>query len=64
MAEARVWNRSEGLPTILTRSLDDGSSLRFWCHDGGRTIIEKLIETYGGSALTTPSRPGRRPRFV
>jgi hypothetical protein len=55
MDEVKLWNRSEGLPTILTEKLGDGMSLRYWSDDGRRSIIERLIETYGGYAPRPPA---------
>jgi hypothetical protein len=64
LGEVKLWNKSEGLPTILTQTLRDGTSLRYWSHDGRRSIIVRLIETYGGSVSRPRAKRTARPGLV
>ena len=52
--EVRLWNKSEGLPTILAQPLPDGYRVRFWTSDPRQNLVHRLVEVYGGSVVSVP----------
>jgi len=57
LEDVRVWNKSEGLPTILAQPLADGFRVRFWTGDPRRQLVRRLVEVHGGSVVSIPSSP-------
>ena len=55
--EVRLWNKSEGLPTILAQPLSDGYRVRFWTADRRQELIRRLVEVHGGSVVSFPPAP-------
>jgi len=55
--EVRIWNKSEGLPTILAQPLADGFRVRFWTQDRRQQLVRRLVEVHGGSVVSVPPAP-------